>query len=132
MNIGKVKLGNIPRIAAVIMDGEDKKAIAQAKRNGADLLELRIDCFKRQDAAYVQKILKDIQTKDIPIIATIRSKAEGGNTDIEDRERLALFEDIIPLVNAVDIELGSKKILKDVINKAHKSHKKVIISYHNF
>ncbi|HAG51521.1 MAG TPA: 3-dehydroquinate dehydratase, partial [Deltaproteobacteria bacterium] len=76
MNIGKLKLGNTPRIAAVILDGEDKKAIAAAKRDGADLLELRIDCFKRQDTDYIRKIIKDVRTEKLPVIATIRSEAE--------------------------------------------------------
>lgn len=132
MNIGKLKIGNIPRIAAVIVDGEDRKAIAAAKMDGADLLELRIDCFKRQDAVAVQKIAKHIQAKKLPMLATIRSKAEGGKSGISDKERLRLFQAVIPFVDAVDIELSSKKILRDVIKEAHRFKKKVIVSYHNF
>lgn len=132
MKIGKLKLGDIPRIAAVILDGEDKKAIAAAKRDGADLLELRIDCFKRQDAAYIRKIIKDVKTAKLPVIATIRSKSEGGKTKISDKERLRIFENIIPFVDAVDIELNSGKILNNVIMNAHKFKKRVIVSYHNF
>src|SRR3989344_1921304 len=60
MNIGKLRLGSTPRIAAVILDGKDKKSISKAKRDGADLLELRIDCFKRQDTDYIRKIMKDV------------------------------------------------------------------------
>ncbi|HBR16550.1 MAG: type I 3-dehydroquinate dehydratase [Deltaproteobacteria bacterium RIFCSPLOWO2_12_FULL_43_16] len=132
MKIGKLKLGDTPRIAAVIVDGEDRKAIAAAKRDGADLLELRIDCFKKQDVVAVQKIVKHIQTKKLPLLATIRSKAEGGKSGISEKERLRLFQNIMPLVDAVDIELGSKKILGDVIKEAHRFKKKVIVSYHNF
>lgn len=132
MNIGKLKVGNIPRIAAVIVDGEDRKAIAAAKRDGADLLELRIDCFKKQDVAVVQKIVKHIQVKKLPMLATIRSKAEGGKSGISEKERLRLFQAVIPFVDAVDIELSSKKILRDVIKEARRFKKKVIVSYHNF
>ena len=74
MKIGKLTLGNTPQIAAVIVDGEDKKAISAAKRDGADLLELRIDCFKRRDTLYIQKTIKDIKAVNLPVIATIRSK----------------------------------------------------------
>ena len=35
-------------------------------------------------------------------------------------------------MDAVDIELSSKKILKDVIDAAHRFKKRVIVSYHNF
>ena len=38
----------------------------------------------------------------------------------------------MPLVDAVDIELGSSAILKDVVGSAKDNNKKVIISYHNF
>lgn len=132
MKIGKLEVGNTPKIAAVITDGEDKRAIAEAKRNGADLLELRIDCFKKRDAASLQKIVKHIKSEGLPLLATIRSKAEGGKSGISEKERLRLFQNIMPLVDAVDIELGSKKILKHVIKTAHGLNKKAIVSYHNF
>ena len=132
MNIGKLKLGNTPRIAAVILDGEDKKAIAAAKRDGADLLELRIDCFKRQDTDYIRKIIKDVRAEKLPVIATIRSEAESGRRNLKDAERLRIFKAIMPLVDAVDIELSSKKILKDVIKEAHRFKKRAIVSYHDF
>src|SRR3990167_3701525 len=132
MNIGKLRLGSTPRIAAVILDGKDKKSISKAKRDGADLLELRIDCFKRRDTLYIQKTIKDIKAVNLPVIATIRSKAEGGKVAIIDNDRIGLFETILPFVDAVDIELSSSKILKDIINQAHRFNKKVLVSYHNF
>src|SRR3989344_2010125 len=132
MNIGKLRLGSTPRIAAVILDGKDKKSISKAKRDGADLLELRIDCFKKRDALYIQKTIKNIKAVNLPVIATIRSKVEGGKAAISDNARLGLFETILPFVDAVDIELSSSKILKDIINQAHRFNKKVLVSYHNF
>src|SRR3990172_4107938 len=132
MNIGKLRLGSIPRIVAVIVDGENTKAIAAAKKNGADLLELRIDCFKRQDTDYIRKIIKDVRAEKLPVIATIRSKTEGGRCNLKDGERLRIFKAIMPHVDAIDIELSSKRILKDVIKEARKFKKKVIFSFHNF
>ena len=132
MNIGKLRLGSTPRIAAVILDGKDKKSISKAKRDGADLLELRIDCFKRQDTDYIRKIIKDVRAEKLPVIATIRSKAEGGRCNLKDAERLRIFKAIMPLVDAVDIELSSKKILNGVIKEAHRFKKRVIVSYHDF
>jgi len=132
MNIGKLRLGSTPRIVAVIVDGENTKAIAAAKKNGADLLELRIDCFKRHDTDYIQKIIKDVGAEKLPAIATIRSKAEGGRYNLKDAERLKIFKAIMPLVDAVDIELSSKKILNGVIKEAHRFKKRVIVSYHDF
>lgn len=132
MNIGKLKFNKVPRIAAVILDGKDRKAIVAAKRDGADLLELRIDCFKRHDTDYIRKIIKDVRAEKLPVIATIRSKAEGGKRNLKDGERLRIFKAIMPLVDAIDIELSSKRILKDVIKEAHRFKKRVIVSYHSF
>ena len=132
MNIGKLRLGSTPRIVAVIVDGENTKAIAAAKKNGADLLELRIDCFKRQDTDYIRKIIKDARDENLPVIATIRSKAEGGRRNLMDAERLRIFKAIMPHVDAIDIELSSKRILKDVIKEARRFKKRVIVSCHNF
>src|SRR3972149_2992398 len=114
MNIGKLRLGSTPRIAAVILDGKDKKSISKAKRDGADLLELRIDCFKRQDTDYIRKIIKDARDENLPVIATIRSKAEGGRRNLMDAERLRIFKVIVPPVVAVARGKSSKRILKDV------------------
>lgn len=131
IKIGNVVLGNIPRVVLVSSDVENGDFIEKAKAEGADILELRIDLFRSIEKDYIVKLIKSIKGKGLPIIATIRKKEEDGKRYISDDERLKLFNAVIPLVDAIDIELESKSILKEVIRKAHANKKTIIISYHN-
>ena len=131
IKIGNVKLGDIPRIALVICTRKNGVFIEKAKSLGADLLEIRIDQFRNVNPGYILKSIEQIKGRGLPIIATIRSKREGGKY-LAESKRLKLFEAIIPLVEAVDIELSSQRILNKVVKKAHQTKKTVIISYHNF
>jgi len=131
IKIGNLKLGDIPRIALVLCTRKNGNFIKEAKSKGADLLELRIDQFRNVNSEYILKSIEQIKGKGLPIIATIRSKREGGKYLADDR-RLNLFEAIIPLIDAIDIELSSQRILNKVVKKAHQTKKTVIISYHNF
>lgn len=125
-----------PRIAGVIVDGLKLAAIKKAVRLGADVIELRVDAFRRKmDWALVDSIKAiraDKTLARVPLLLTIRSLKEGGKTVIADKKRLELFAALMPFCDLCDIELSSGKILKDVINLANKAGKRVIVSYHNF
>ncbi len=129
--IGNLKLGKSPRIALVLCSRKNSAFIKKAKSQGADLLEIRIDQFKNVEQDYILKTIAQIKGNGLPIIATIRSKKEGGKY-LAESKRLKLFEAIIPLIDAIDIELSSQQILNNVVEKAHQKRKTVIISYHNF
>ena len=131
VKIGNLKLGDIPRIVLVLCARKNGAFIEKAKSKGADLLELRIDQFRNIESKYILKTIEQIKGNGLPIIATIRSKREGGKY-LADAKRLNLFEAIIPLVEAIDIELSSQRILNKVVEKSHQTKKTVIISYHNF
>jgi len=132
IKIGRLFLGSSPKIAAVITNSSDKKNLKKSIEHGADLLELRIDFFKDIEPAILSRAIKGLRQYKIPLIATIRSRKEGGNRALSDRQRLDIFRHIIPYADGVDIELSSKKIIKDIVSAAKKSNKKVIVSYHNF
>lgn len=131
IQLGSLVLGGeTPRIAVSFGDGVSDEEISEAEYKGLDIAELRIDQFKSHDPAHV--IREARRFSKFPTLATIRSKAEGGNWVRSDAERLTLFKKIIPEVDAVDIELSSEEILDAVIQMA-RAHKKVtLISYHNF
>jgi 3-dehydroquinate dehydratase-1 len=131
LKIKNLKLGNIARAAVSISDTTHVPLLKNAKRD-IDLIEVRVDKFKSVKKDYIIKKIKAIKTVKIPIIATIRKKEEGGFKNIDKKARLELFRGIIPLVDAIDIELSAKNIINLIINKAHKHKKKVIVSYHNF
>ncbi|HCG77156.1 MAG: type I 3-dehydroquinate dehydratase [bacterium (Candidatus Ratteibacteria) CG_4_10_14_3_um_filter_41_18] len=131
IKIGKVKLGKTPKICLTLCNIKDRNSIKKAKFQGADLLELRIDQFQNLDEKDIIKFIRGIRKGCLPLIATVRSKREGGRC-LSDTKRLRLFKAVIPLVDAVDVELSSRKILNEVVKKAHHHQKIVILSYHNF
>lgn len=131
LKLGKIKLKGSPKIAATVGDIHTK-IIKRAKESGAQILELRLDEFRKIDIRSVQHTIKFAKMTGLPVIATIRSKKEGGKNFIPSEKRLQLFKAIIPEVDGVDIELSSISILKSVIKFAHKFHKLVIVSFHNF
>lgn len=135
MKLGSIELGTAPRVAGVIVGSLDRGTISRARSSGADLVELRLDTFKpalRSDLGYVSRGIERLNSFGLPVILTIRSKKEGGGYEISDAERAGLFDALTARVQAVDIELGSKKLAREVAAGAKRRRKKVIISYHNF
>jgi 3-dehydroquinate dehydratase-1 len=133
MKFGKIKLGKAPRVAGVIVNSINEGGLKRAVRTGADLLELRLDTLQKRNPASILDAVKAFRSDGgVPIILTIRSKIEGGRYAVKDSERLRLFTSLMPFVDGVDIELGSRKILNQVIRSARKYRKRVIVSYHNF
>ena len=67
----------------------------------------------------------------MPLLATIRSAAEGGGWKGPEAERLALFRALLPRVDAVDVEIASE-IARDVVAAARGAGKLAIASFHDF
>lgn len=112
-------------VAAIVKD--PLKSSKRAKELGADILELRMDLI-RED---LHRTIIDIADLGLPIIITNRMKEEGGVWAGSEEQRIKELVSLIPLADAVDIELSAKK--KDaVVNKAKLAGKKVIISAHDF
>lgn len=130
-----VKIGNVslekPALVLTIAGSESPRSLREAKRLGAQILELRIDRFRfRSEEEVIQKI-RTFKKLRIPIIATIRSRKEGGGRSFPEADRGRLFRKILPWVDAIDLEMNSKHLLK-LIPLAHQKGKRVILSYHNF
>ena len=97
---------------------EEWEAAAKA---GADLVELRIDCLRRD--ADLKRILKRRPT---PIVFTIRRGIDGGLWRGNEEKRQQLLREAIALgVDYVDLE-------QDIAGKIRRFGKtKRIVSYHN-
>lgn len=125
-----------PLIAGVIAGGVSAGAVKKAMRDGADCLELRIDTFKNKDRGVLVDAIKRIRSikeaKKARLLITVRSKKEGGVSDISDAERVGIYRALMPFVDMADCELSSGKALESVINSARRHGKKVVVSYHNF
>jgi 3-dehydroquinate dehydratase-1 len=132
MLINGLALGKAPLICGVVEKSFDSRKTNNALKAGANMLEFRVDSFSNKDIKLLAGPLKRLKARKVPLLLTVRSAKEGGKGKLTDAERLALFNEFIPLFDAVDIELSSKKIIKEVITKAHNARKLVIVSFHNF
>ncbi len=128
--LGELTLGGTPRVVVALSDGLTPDELASAQRLGLDVGELRIDQFPDTGENFVFE--QAAVFKDVPVIATIRTRSEGGGWDGTEPDRLALFERVIPEVDAVDLELSAFEIRDAVVETAHELGKTVILSYHNF
>jgi len=125
-----------PGVALTVTDSASPRLIRKIARRGKKLglsllLEIRIDRFRRLDEESVFQKIRSFQKTRLPLIATIRSRKEGGGRHLSDSQRLGLFKKILPLVQIIDLELSSTS-LKALIPLAHRKGKSVILSYHNF
>ncbi len=132
MRFGRLTLGSRPRIVGVITGCVSAPLLRKAKRDGADLLELRVDTFRRLDVEGLKEDVACARSTGLPLLLTVRSASEGGRTRMDDTQRLSLYRELIPLVDGVDVELSATSIVKDVVRLARDRKKRVILSYHNF
>lgn len=130
IRIGSVTLGTLPRVAVTLTAEAQGRRARAAWRAGADLLEVRVDGFRRLEPAWVCGHLKALRRAGLPLIATIRHQAEGGLRAVSEPARLALFEAMLPVVDAVDIE-SAAPIYREVVRAAARAGKTLIASYHN-
>ena len=122
-------LKDFPHIAAAITDQETNDSITSLN---IDAIEIRIDKFLKFDAGYIKNNIEHRKETKIPIILTIRNlKSEGGDETISDDLKLKIFQSVISMVDAVDVEL-SFPLLSAVVRLAKKHQKTIIVSTHNF
>ncbi len=130
LRIGDLELGMVPRVAVPLTDREVRAHGAAAKAQ-ADIFELRIDQFAQHDPAYVAEVCREASMHGVPLIATVRAASEGGAVALGEAQRLAIFEAVAPLVDALDIE-NHAPIRDQVIALAQGVGRLVIVSHHDF
>lgn len=122
----------LQQIKKVIVGARFSRPVAKGGVTPPLLLEIRIDRFRRLDEEYVLQKIRSFRKTGLSLIATIRSRREGGGTSLSDAERIGLFKKVLPFVKIIDLELGSTQLRKVVIPLAIRKRKRVILSYHNF
>ena len=130
LKLGTLELGETPRIAVPFTDRTPPGDIQAALGRGLDIAEIRIDRFERRDPEHVLEVVR--RFRGLPTIGTIRSGEEGGDWRGTEAERLALLEAVLPEVDAIDVELGSRAIVDEAVHAAHALGKMAILSFHDF
>ena len=128
--IGNCTLGDHPRVVVALRDDACRNDAEQALMQGGDIIELRVDTFSDKATGHVLE--EAGKYAGLPVIGTIRMSEEGGGWRDNEARRLALYEAVMPAVNAVDIELGADAINREVIACARKQGVCVIGSFHDF
>ncbi len=142
VKVRKLEIGRgKPKIVVPIIGSKKEEILNEAKELNLDLVdivEIRIDYFENVlDISKIKEVLIELSDiiPTIPILFTLRSKAEGGQIEINTSE----YEDIISciikqkLIDIVDIELfrGDDTTTK-LIDIASNNDVVSIISSHNF
>ena len=120
----------IPIIAKNIEDAKKQLRLAVKK---AGFVELRLDYLKKTTSEDLKSLFKLAKGK-ARIIATNRSKKEGGHFNGTESERIKLLEKcIFSKPDFIDLELSTEKhLLKKTMEKAKKRKVHVIVSHHDF
>lgn len=122
VKIGKCELGTKPAVVAIVDDFLTVNSLLSLKGE-ADLLEMRVDCFKKpvgEIAGYCDEVRSKVG---LPMIGTVREN------EYTEKDRPEIFRAILPFVDCIDVELGTP-ISGEVLS--HARGKTVIISEHDF
>ena len=142
ITIKNIKIGEgIPKICVPITGRNLMEIIAQTEKiiaKGSDLVEWRADFFDGvMNFEEVENALCKVvqRLKGIPLIFTFRTKAEGGEKEIEIVQYIALNMQVAAtrLADLIDLEIFTcGENIDRIIEEIEYTGSKVIASYHNF
>lgn len=104
--------------------------LIRQQRSETDLIELRIDMLL-QAATPLAAITRALRQRRHPVLLTLRTSDEGGVYSWKASERMDLFEKLIPLADAIDVELHNAEALRGVLRLARTKGRGVILSAHS-
>lgn len=135
----------IPKICVPLNGRTDEEILSQlelAIKEPCDILEWRADFYLtyRGESDWKPMLAKIRNKTDKPLIFTLRSESEGGQSSLRRSDGLALLRDVCEQgdVDFVDFELfeedGSldQAKMEFMVETAHINNKKVILSNHDF
>lgn len=138
---GKMVLGSAQPVIAVPLVGETREAILKeaqtVKALNPDLIEVRADFWDFiEDTEKSVEMLKDIKAvmPEVPILLTVRIKAERGHQDVDEAKKFAFYDRAIAekLPTLIDMELayGPEKI-RNFKKKLDGTGIKLVVAYHD-
>jgi 3-dehydroquinate dehydratase-1 len=125
--LGSLKrgVGLKPRVVAVVDSVVPLADLIRLKREGVDLLEIRVDLIDTSLDCLLKYLGEIGEQVGLSLIGTVRENAKTTP------DRLRIFQTILPFIQGVDIELRCA-ILPEVVAEAHRLGKTVIVSEHDF
>ena len=116
-------VGPAPRVVATLCSLAPKRALC------GDILEVRLDKMARPPD-WLQRCAA-LQSGGKPVLLTVRLRAEGGDWEHDDQQRLEIYQQGLLELAAIDVELSSV-ICRDVARAATRLKKASVISFHDF
>lgn len=113
-----------PKVVASVVSPEEAK---EANALGADIIEVRVDLL-HGDAL---PAAENIYSLGLPLIITVRPEYEGGRYKGSDRDRVAIFEELMPYAAFIDVELKART-LDEIVRKTKGTEVLPIVSSHDF
>lgn len=142
VTVRNVVLGEgMPKICVPMVGknkGEYADEIAAIKEIAVDIVEWRMDWFEGvEDTNALLEVLAYLrkELQDLPILATFRSKKEGGEKELSTEAYVALNKAVCDsgLIDLVDVELFTgEAAVKEIVDFAHSCNVKVVMSNHDF
>ena len=142
-----VKIRNIvigegmPKICVPIVGTTKEELLQEVKalqNLSVDIVEWRMDWFKEiENLDAAKEMVKTLREalKDTALLATFRSKKEGGELEISTEYYIALNKAIVDsgCADLIDVELFTGETeVNDIVTYAHEHGVKVIMSNHDF
>lgn len=138
---GKTVLGSTQPVIAVPLVGETREAILKeaetVKSLNPDLIEVRADFWDFiEDTDKSIAMLKDIKAvmPDVPILLTVRIKAERGHQDVDTAKKFAFYERAVAekLPAFIDVELAyGPEVIQNFKKKLAGTDIKLVVAYHD-
>jgi 3-dehydroquinate dehydratase-1 len=119
----KLAVGPVPRVVGTLSTLTPDCELA------GDIVEARLDKMARTSDWL--KRCAALQSGGTPVLLTVRLRAEGGDWETDDEERLEIYRAGLQELAAVDVELGSV-ISREVAREAARLKKASVISFHDF
>jgi 3-dehydroquinate dehydratase-1 len=119
----KLAVGPAPRVVGTLSSLGPKRALC------GDIVEVRLDKMMRP-ADWLRRCAA-LQSGGKPVLLTVRLRAEGGEWEHDDEQRLEIYQQGLLELAAVDVELSSV-ICRAVAREATRLKKASVISFHDF
>jgi 3-dehydroquinate dehydratase I len=117
-----------PIVLGTVTTAAGLRSLAR-KKLPCDTVEIRIDALLAEKVP-VAEIESALEKRKHPVLLTLRIPAEGGQRAWKVAERRALFLKLVPLVDAIDVELATARAMESVIAEARSTGRTVVLSAH--
>jgi 3-dehydroquinate dehydratase type I len=126
----RLRLGGHPLIIGCVATEPRLRACARKAPADCDWLEVRLDLTGLCKGKWLDWCAA-AQARGRPVLLTIRDSREGGKWKGREADRLALVLDALPVVAAVDMEIGAHALMT-VAKAARLCGSQVVGSFHDF